>query len=54
MIKMFLVRHGRTIWNKEQIFRGRRNISLDEMGKKEDSVPGSVIFRLPPRASAHL
>lgn len=32
---MFLVRHGRTGWNKEQVFRGHKDIPLDEVGSAE-------------------
>ena len=34
-MRLFLVRHGRTQWNKEEIFRGRADIPLDEVGRKE-------------------
>lgn len=40
MIKAFLVRHGRTIWNKEQIFRGTKDVPLDEVGKREAQMVG--------------
>ncbi len=40
MIKLFLVRHGRTIWNKEQIFRGTKDVPLDEVGKQEAQLVG--------------
>ncbi|MBW2040365.1 MAG: histidine phosphatase family protein [Deltaproteobacteria bacterium] len=40
MIKVFLVRHGRTIWNKEQIFRGTKDVPLDEVGKEEALLVG--------------
>ncbi|MEW6096836.1 MAG: histidine phosphatase family protein [bacterium] len=32
MTKIILVRHGQTAWNKEEIFRGRIDIDLDETG----------------------
>jgi len=32
---LYLVRHGRTIWNKEQIFRGRKDVPLDDVGRQE-------------------
>ena len=32
---VYLIRHGRTIWNKEQIFRGRRDVPLDDMGRQQ-------------------
>jgi phosphoserine phosphatase len=35
MTTLFLVRHGQTGWNKEQIFRGTKDIPLDEAGRGE-------------------
>jgi broad specificity phosphatase PhoE len=35
MTTLFLVRHGRTGWNKEQIFRGHKDVPLDEVGREE-------------------
>ena len=32
MGRIYLVRHGQTAWNKAKIFRGRRDIPLDEQG----------------------
>jgi len=32
---IYLVRHGQTAWNKEEIFRGRTDIPLDETGLKQ-------------------
>ena len=40
MTQLFLVRHGRTGWNKEQIFRGTKDIPLDEVGKDEALLVG--------------
>ena len=40
MTTLFLVRHGRTGWNKEQIFRGTKDIPLDEVGKEEARLVG--------------
>ena len=31
-MKIILIRHGQTQWNKEEIFRGRSDIPLDEVG----------------------
>jgi len=33
--KIYLVRHGQTAWNKEEIFRGRTDVPLDETGFRE-------------------
>ena len=32
---IYLVRHGQTAWNKEEVFRGRTDIPLDETGLRE-------------------
>jgi broad specificity phosphatase PhoE len=40
MTQLFLVRHGRTGWNKEQIFRGTKDVPLDEVGREEAVLVG--------------
>ncbi len=40
MTSIYLVRHGQTAWNKEEIFRGRTDIPLDEMGLKQAEMAG--------------
>ena len=35
MTSIYLVRHGQTAWNKEEVFRGRTDIPLNETGLKE-------------------
>jgi len=40
MIRLFLVRHGRTGWNKEQIFRGTKDVPLDAVGREEALMVG--------------
>jgi broad specificity phosphatase PhoE len=35
MTSIYLVRHGQTAWNKEEIFRGRTDVPLDETGLKQ-------------------
>jgi broad specificity phosphatase PhoE len=40
MTTLFLVRHGRTGWNKEQIFRGTKDVPLDAVGKQEALLVG--------------
>lgn len=37
MTQVYLVRHGQTAWNAELIFRGRRDIQLNEWGHREAS-----------------
>jgi broad specificity phosphatase PhoE len=40
MTSVYLVRHGQTAWNKEEIFRGRTDIPLDETGLKQAELAG--------------
>jgi len=35
MLKIILIRHGETVWNKEQLFRGRKDIELNRKGEKQ-------------------
>jgi len=35
MARIILVRHGRTAWNKGEIFRGTADVPLDDQGRKE-------------------
>jgi phosphoserine phosphatase len=37
---IYLVRHGQTAWNKEEIFRGRTDVPLDETGLKQAELVG--------------
>jgi len=40
MTSIYLVRHGQTAWNKEEIFRGRTDVPLDETGLKQAEFVG--------------
>jgi broad specificity phosphatase PhoE len=40
MTQIILVRHGRTPWNKDKIFRGTIDIPHDEVGEKEALLAG--------------
>lgn len=35
MTRIFLIRHGRTEWNRQEIFRGRADVLLDDVGLKQ-------------------
>jgi len=49
-MRLFLLRHGRTQWNKEGIFRGRTDIPLDEVGRKEAELLGKRLKDVPIKA----
>jgi len=40
---LLLVRHGQTVWNQENRFRGRANIPLDEVGQAQAEATGYYI-----------
>ncbi len=40
MTSIYLVRHGQTAWNREEIFRGRTDVPLDETGLKQAELVG--------------
>ena len=35
MLRILVIRHGETSWNKDKIFRGRVDISLSEIGRQQ-------------------
>jgi len=35
MKRIYLVRHGRTDWNREEIFRGKMEVPLDDVGRQQ-------------------
>jgi broad specificity phosphatase PhoE len=43
MTKVYLVRHGQTAWNLEEVFRGRMDIPLDDTGKQEVHLAGEAL-----------
>ena len=43
MTKLYLVRHGQTAWNLEEVFRGRADIPLDETGRNEVHLAGEAL-----------
>jgi broad specificity phosphatase PhoE len=43
MTKLILARHGETAWNVEKIYRGRTEVSLDEVGIKQAELLGKYL-----------
>jgi len=43
MTSVYLIRHGQTAWNKEEIFRGRADIPLNEIGFREAELVGEYL-----------
>lgn len=43
MIKLVLLRHGESIWNKENLFTGWTDVDLSEKGKEEAKNAGKVL-----------
>jgi broad specificity phosphatase PhoE len=43
MAKLILARHGETVWNVEKIYRGRKDVSLDEVGIKQAELLGKYL-----------
>ncbi len=39
-MKIYFIRHGETLWNKEEVFRGRKDVPLNETGKKQAQLTG--------------
>jgi broad specificity phosphatase PhoE len=43
MTRIVLVRHGQTVWNREQRFRGQADVELDEFGLKQAEATGRYV-----------
>ena len=43
MVKVILIRHGETDWNTKQIFRGRKDIPLNEVGLAQAKAVGASL-----------
>src|ERR1700755_484047 len=43
MIKLVLVRHGESVWNKENRFTGWKDVDLSDKGREEASEAGRVL-----------
>jgi broad specificity phosphatase PhoE len=46
MTQIMLARHGETEWNVSEIFRGRRDVGLSEMGIKQAELLGNYLIDL--------
>ncbi len=45
--RIMLVRHGETAWNREERFRGRADVSLNETGLAQAQAPCAIsIFEM--------
>jgi broad specificity phosphatase PhoE len=43
-MQLYVVRHGETAWNKEEVFRGRKDVPLNETGKKQAQLTGQYFL----------
>lgn len=43
MTRIVLVRHGQTVWNREERFRGQADVELDEFGLKQAEATGRYL-----------
>ena len=48
-VKIYLVRHGETQWNKEEVFRGRKDVPLNETGSRQADKVGACFAGIPLR-----
>jgi probable phosphoglycerate mutase len=46
-MNIYVVRHGETLWNKEEVFRGRKDIPLNETGEKQAEKVGIYFSHRP-------
>ena len=52
MGKLYLVRHGRTAWNKGEVFRGTTGVPLDEVGREQAKLLGRALCEQAPNPIA--
>jgi broad specificity phosphatase PhoE len=45
--RIYLVRHGQTAWNRARIFRGRRDVRLNETGRREAQCAAEALRDVP-------
>jgi phosphoserine phosphatase len=46
-MRIYVVRHGETQWNKEEVFRGRKDIPLNETGERQAAQVGAYFAGVP-------
>lgn len=49
MTQIYLIRHGQTQWNREEIFRGTADVPLNESGMREAHLAGEALGDKPIR-----
>jgi len=53
MTRVVLVRHGRTVWNREARFRGQTDVELDQFGLKQAEATGRYLAARWPVAAIY-
>jgi len=43
-MQVYVIRHGETEWNKEEVFRGRKDIPLNEAGRRQAEKVGLYFY----------
>lgn len=43
-MQLYVVRHGETAWNKEEVFRGRKDVPLNKTGQKQAQLTGQYFL----------
>lgn len=46
LTRIFLARHGRTTWNRDEIFRGQTDVPLDDFGRQQALALGRALAGL--------
>lgn len=46
LVELILIRHGQTKWNKEEVFRGRADIPLDDTGRTQAEATSAALTHL--------
>ncbi len=44
MVDILLLRHGETLWNREEIFRGQSDIPLNDFGRRQAEALGKTLL----------